>query len=259
MAKTKKQKRPSQAERRTKNAAPARQRQNRREMWAIFCIVLTLFSIICCFNINAVLLKPLITLIAGLFGQPGRYLLPVFLIVTTVILFSSRGKPVRLRIACAFAIVITISAIYHLIQGPELRWQWSMVKTLFQGGQDGTTGGLIAGFFAAALQTCLTTVGAYIVLALLLLVQLITTMNMTVNSLITAIKNRPRVPGTREPEEDEPEQDTAERIVNHMANKHIERVERRRAAEIDIPVDDPPALKETKKRLEKDRPLSPDQ
>ena len=148
MAKTKKQKRPSQAERRTKNAAPARQQQNRREMWAIFCIVLTLFSVICCFNIDAVLLKPLITLIAGLFGQPGRYLLPLFLIVTTVILFSGRGKPVRLRIACAFAIVITISAIYHLIQGPELRWQWSMVKTLFQGGQDGTTGGLIAGFFA---------------------------------------------------------------------------------------------------------------
>ncbi len=259
MAKTKKQKRPSQAERRTKNAAPARQQQNRREMWAIFCIVLTLFSVICCFNIDAVLLRPLITLIAGLFGQPGRYLLPLFLIVTTVILFSGRGKPVRLRIACAFAIVITISAIYHLIQGPELRWQWSMVKTLFQGGQDGTTGGLIAGFFAAALQTCLTTVGAYIVLALLLLVQLITTMNMTVNSLITAIKNRPRVPGTREPEEDEPEQDTAERIVNHMANKHIERVERRRAAEIDIPVDDPPALKEKKKCPEKDRPLSPDQ
>lgn len=93
MAKTKKQKRPSQAERRTKNAAPARQQQNRREMWAIFCIVLTLFSVICCFNIDAVLLKPLITLIAGLFGQPGRYLLPLFLIVTTVILFSGRASP----------------------------------------------------------------------------------------------------------------------------------------------------------------------
>ena len=259
MAKTKKQKRPTQAEKRTRSAAPARQQQNRREMWAIFCIVLTLFSLICCFNINAVLLKPLVTLIAGLFGQPGRYLMPLILIVTTVILFSSRGKPVRLRIACAFAIIITISAIYHLIQGPEIPWKWAMVKTLFQGGQDGTTGGLIAGFLAIALQTCLTTVGAYIVLALLLLVQLITTMNMTVNSLITAIKNRPRVPGSQEPEEDLPEQDTAERIVNHMANKHIERVERRRAAEIDIPVDDPPALKEKKKRAEKNRPLSPDQ
>ena len=259
MAKTKKQKRPSQAERRTKSAAPARQQQNRREMWAIFCIVLTLFSVICCFNIDAVLLKPLIALISGLFGQPGRYLLPLFLIVTTVILFSGKGKPVRLRIVCAFAIVITISAIYHLIQAPELRWEWSMVKALYQGGQDGTTGGLIAGFLALTLQTCLTTVGAYIVLTLLLLVQLITTMNMTVNSLITAIKNRPRVPGTQRPQEDEPEQDTAERIVNHMANKHIERVERRRAAEIDIPVDDPPALREKKKHQEKNRPISPDQ
>ena len=254
MANTKKKKRAPQT------AAPARQkqRQNRRELWAILCIVLTVFSVICCFNINAVLLKPLIALIGGLVGQPGRYLLPIMLLVTCVILFSGKNKPVRLRIACAFAILITVAAIYQLIQGQPVVWKWAVVKTLYQGGQTGATGGLLGGLFGALLQTCLTTVGAYIVLALLLLVQLITLMNMTVNSIITAIKNRPRVP-KEEPAEEEPEQDTAERIVNHMAQRHIERVERRRAAEIDLPVDDPPALKEKKKREGKERPISPDQ
>ena len=254
MANTKKKKRAPQS------AAPAKQkqRQNRRELWAIVCIVLTVFSVICCFNINAVLLKPLIALIGGLVGQPGRYLLPVMLLVTCVILFSSKGKPVRLRISCAFAILITVAAIYQLIQGQSVVWKWAVVKTLYQGGQTGATGGLLGGLIGALLQTCLTTVGAYIVLALLLVVQLITLMNMTVNSIITAVKNRPRVP-KEEPEEEEPEQDTAERIVNHMAQRHIERVERRRAAEVDIPVDDPPALQEKKKREGRDRPMSPDQ
>ena len=254
MANTKKKKPAS------KGAAPARQkqRQNRRELWAILCIVLTVFSVICCFNIDAVLLKPLVALIGGLVGQPGRYLLPIMLTVTCVLLFSGRNKPVRLRIFCAFSILVTVAAIYQLIQGQSVVWKWAIVKTLYLGGQTGATGGLLGGLFGALLQTCLTTVGAYIVLALLLIVQLITLMNMTVNSIITAIKNRPRVP-KEEPEEEEPEQDTAERIVNHMAQRHIERVERRRAAEVDIPVDDPPALKEKKKRESKDRPISPDQ
>ncbi len=253
--KSKKQKRPSQAEKQTVKKRP--QNQNRREIWAIVCILLTVFSVICCFNIDAFLLKPVIWLVTGLLGVPGRYALPLLLIVVCIILFTSRGKPVRLRIFCALSILVSVSAIYHLILGTDIAWKWSMIKELFTGGNNGLTGGLLGGFLAVALKSCLTVAGAYIVLTLLLFVQLITTMNMTVNSLITAIKNRPRVP---KPErEEEPEQDTAERIVNHMANKHIERVERRRAAEVDIPIDDPPALKEKKKRETKNRVPSPDQ
>ena len=253
--KSKKQKRPSQAEKQTVKKRP--QNQNRREIWAIVCILLTVFSVICCFNIDAFLLKPVIWLVTGLLGVPGRYALPLLLIVICIILFTSRGKPVRLRIFCAFSILVSVSAIYHLILGADIAWKWSIIKELFTGGNNGLTGGLLGGFLAVALKSCLTVAGAYIVLTLLLFVQLITTMNMTVNSLITAIKNRPRVP---KPErEEEPEQDTAERIVNHMANKHIERVERRRAAEVDIPIDDPPALKEKKMRETKNRVPSPDQ
>ena len=255
--KSKKQKSTTQAAKQTQSAAPAKRRQNRREIWAILCILLTVFSVICCFDTDAFLLKPLIWLITGLIGQPGRYMLPLALLIACIILFSSKGKPVRLRIFCTFSILLSVSAIYHLIQGAEIKWQWQMIKTLFLGGNEGLTGGLFGGFLAVLLKTCLTAAGAYIVLALLLLVQLITTMNMTVNSLITAIKNRPRVP--KPEKEEEPEQNTAERIVNHMATKHIERVERRRAAEFDLPVDDPPTIRESKKREGKNRPISPDQ
>ena len=237
-------------------AAQKRQTQNRREIWALVCIFLAIFSIICCFNTTAFLIKPFASLIAGLFGQSGRYILPLALIATVVILFTSRGKPVRLRIVSVFTLILTVSAVYHLIQGEALVWEWKVVPALFKGGIAGTTGGLLGGLLAMLLKTGITVVGAYIVLILVMLVQIITIMNMTVNSIITAIKNRPRL---QEPhEEPEPEQDTAERIVNHVANRHIARVEKRRAAEFDLPVDDPP-LEKAEKRKKKSRVPSPDE
>ena len=237
-------------------AAQKRQTQNRREIWALVCIFLAIFSIICCFNTTAFLIKPFASLIAGLFGQAGRYILPLALIATVVILFTSRGKPVRLRIVSVFTLILTVSAIYHLIQGEALVWEWKVVPALFKGGIAGTTGGLLGGLLAMLLKTGITVVGAYIVLILVMLVQIITIMNMTVNSIITAIKNRPRL--QKPDEEPEPEQDTAERIVNHVANRHIARVEKRRAAEFDLPVDDPP-LEKAEKRKKKSRVPSPDE
>ena len=237
-------------------AAQKRQTQNRREIWALVCIFLAIFSIICCFNTTAFLIRPFASLIAGLFGQSGRYILPLALIATVVILFTSRGKPVRLRIVSVFTLILTVSAVYHLIQGEALVWEWKVVPALFKGGIAGTTGGLLGGLLAMLLKTGLTVVGAYIVLILVMLVQIITIMNMTVNSIITAIKNRPRL--QKPDEEPEPEQDTAERIVNHVANRHIARVEKRRAAEFDLPVDDPP-LEKAEKRKKKSRVPSPDE
>ena len=144
-------------------AAQKRQTQNRREIWALVCIFLAIFSIICCFNTTAFLIRPFASLIAGLFGQSGRYILPLALIATVVILFTSCGKPVRLRIVSVFTLILTVSAVYHLIQGEALVWEWKVVPALFKGGIAGTTGGLLGGLLAMLLKTGITVVGAYIV------------------------------------------------------------------------------------------------
>ena len=140
-------------------AAQKRQTQNRREIWALVCIFLAIFSIICCFNTTAFLIRPFASLIAGLFGQSGRYILPLALIATVVILFTSRGKPVRLRIVSVFTLILTVSAVYHLIQGEALVWEWKVVPALFKGGISGTTGGLLGGLLAMLLKTGITVVG----------------------------------------------------------------------------------------------------
>ena len=139
-------------------AAQKRQTQNRREIWALVCIFLAIFSIICCFNTTAFLIRPFASLIAGLFGQAGRYILPLALIATVVILFTSRGKPVRLRIVSVFTLILTVSAVYHLIQGEALVWEWKVVPALFKGGIAGTTGGLLGGLLAMLLKTGITVV-----------------------------------------------------------------------------------------------------
>ena len=108
--------------------------------------------------------------------------------------------------------------------------------------------------YAQTLELIISRVGAVIVLLAALAMELITSLNMTVSGIITAIKNRPRI------EYDEPKRehpDPAERIVNHVATRHIEHVqqeqERRRAkaSEFDLPVDEPPLpVQEAKPRKE---------
>ena len=101
----------------------------------------------------------------------------------------------------------------------------------------------MSGLLAQTLELIISRIGAVIVLLAALALELITSLNMTVSGIITAIKNRPRI------EYDEPKRehpDPAERIVNHVAQKHIDHVEqqmerrRAKASEFDLPVDEPP-------------------
>ena len=218
-------------------AAQKRQTQNRREIWALVCIFLAIFSIICCFNTTAFLIRPFASLIAGLFGQSGRYILPLALIATVVILFTSRGKPVRLRIVSVFTLILTVSAVYHLIQGEALVWEWKVVPALFKGGIAGTTGGLLCGFFSMLLELIFSKIGAVLIFVILLILSLLCALNMTIAGIAQAVKNRPKL------EYDEPEepQDNAAAVVNYVAQKHIAHVQKKRAADFDLPVDDPPA------------------
>lgn len=240
--------------------AQKKQAQNRREMIGVICIVAALFALLCYFNTEAFLISSCAALIGGLLGQMGRYLLPLVLVYIAVILFRSNGKPVKMRIFTALTLVLTLSAVIHIIyemfSGNNVPLR---ISTLYQGGKDWTSGGLLPGLLAELLEAALMKVGALIALLLLLTLQILACMRITVSSLITAIKNRPRVPG-KEKQEEEPEEDPAERIVNRVANKHIERYERRHAAmEIDIPVDDPPLAPKKKEKKRAARVMSPDE
>ena len=215
-----------------------------REVSALAALVLCVIVVIAMFGSDALLLRWVRGLLRGLIGY-GFYLIPFCLLLSAVTLFFHRGQAVRMRVASAMLLPVSIGAIVHLFMpGAAMAWSWSMVKELYLTGVHGTSGGLIAGFLGQLLQTVLGRFLAVFVLILLSLLLLIMAFNMTVASLIRAIKNRPRP----EPEEEAYEEpvDTATALVNHVAQKHIERVNRRNHFAYDIPLDDDTPVQQTK-------------
>lgn len=96
-----------------------------------------------------------------------------------------------------------------------------------------------------------------------MLLSLITSLNMTVASIVTAIRNRPRCGICRAAAR---AQGPAQVLVDTVANKHIEHVQRTeqrrasRASDFDLPVDDPPLPEQPEKKTagRKNAPVRPD-
>lgn len=218
------------------------QNQNRRELTAIGLLIAALFGVLCWFNFDAVILSSIIKILTGLFGQVGRYILPVALAAVAILLLRSRsGKKCALRITCMLLLVVTISGLYHLICLIFADENVLTLSALYRGGQEGSGGGVLPGLLAGSLARGISIVGAVIAFLLLFLFETMEAMGIHVNSLITAIKNRPRP----EPEEDEPEEeeDPAERLVNHVVTRRMERQaerKKRQPKDFDLPVDEPP-------------------
>ncbi len=232
-------------------SSQAKQSQNRRELGGVLCIIGAIFCLICCFDTEAFLIAPTARLFGGILGQVGRYLLPAVLTFVGVTLLRGKKKPIRLRIFCQLTLLITLSALVHIFCAAFHEDLGLNIKALYEGGKTWATGGVLGGLLGGLLSAALTKVGGIVVLILIIVLQLMGCMGITINSLISAIKNRPRT----EPEpEEEPEEDPAERLVSRVTAMHQERRERKKAeaADIDIPVDDPPLLtEEPKKRTAK--------
>lgn len=235
----------------------------RREVGAIVCLLLAILSILCCFRLDAAVLNLLTQLYRGLIGA-GFYILPFSFFMSFLILMLHDGRPVALRVTCTFVTAALAGALVHLVGGKfDAAWEWSVVPELWTAGIDGTAGGVVAGGVASLLAALISRIGAVIVILIGMFLSLITSLNMTISSIITAIKNRPRA------QYDEPQRehkDAAQVLVDTVATHHIEhmqRSEKRRASrmdEFDLPVDDPPLPEQpTKKSQKKEKPMRPDE
>ena len=239
-------------------SAKAQAPASRRWIGALVCLGAFLISALACLGVKSIFTNAWALVMRGLFGAAGFYIIPFSLFVMAAILMLHRGQPVRARIICAAMMVVCIGALAHLMSGSELTWTKTLLPELWKGGVNAETGGLLCGFIAMALEACLSKIGAAIILAAALIVCILYALNMTIPSIVKAIQNRPRL----EPEEpEEPQQDRAAAIVNHVAQRRIDRIQQKRAREkniqdYDLPVDEGPEAR----RPEKDnKPISPDQ
>ena len=219
----------------------------RREIWAFVCLAMAVLTLLGVLGVDALFIGWLTELLRGLIGA-AIYVMPLIFGLQFAILLFHDGRPVRQRIAASIAVALCVGILLDLfLRTTEIEWKISMVKVLWTTGKTYDSGGLIAGFLAMLLNLTISWAGALIVSLVMLPLSLLYSLNMTMGSLIKAIKNRPRV------EYDPPKKehgDAAERLVNRVAQKQIQRVERKRSAisAYDLPVDEPPALPAAEKK-----------
>ena len=225
----------------------------RREVGAFVCLFLAVLTLLGLFGVDAVFIRLIMSLIRGLVGA-GVYVVPFALLLDFVILLFHDGRPVRLRVASTFVVVLCVGMMTHLLgETAFLNWKFSMVGELWRTGIAGESGGVLAGLLAMFLELIISKFGAVLLAVILLVLGVLMSFNMTVLSLYRAIRNRPR-PEYESPKRDHA--DPAEVLVNHVAQKQIQRAERRRMeiSEFDLPVDEPPALQQETGTVKKEAP-----
>ncbi len=179
------------------------------------------------------------SVVLGMFGRVGFYIAIPAMVYMFVIQAFSGKRPVIMRSVCLIAFILICGCIAHLVLNPkELPDGIALIGALYKGGVEGTTGGVICGGFAMLLKLLLGSVLPYFALIIAAVFTLLASIQITVPSLIRAVRNRPKADWENRAEEPK---EPAAVVVNHLANKRIEYVERRRAKAEQPPVLETPA------------------
>ena len=214
-----------------KNNSSAKEQKTKRERViparvissVIFLGLFVLFLVIF-FKPEGALVKAMEYLVYGLFGKTGFVIaIPALLYMFYIHAFSGK-RPVIMRTICLFCFICACGCIAHLSLNPaNMPDDISVIGQLYTGGFSGQTGGVICGGLAMLMVTLCGTIISYIVFILAAVLTLLAGMQITIPSIIRAIQNRPR---SEFEKVKDPEQEPASVIVNHIANKRIEHIER---------------------------------
>ncbi len=190
-------------------------------LFVLFLVVLTLPE--------GALIRLISNFIHGLIGRVGFVvIIPVLLYIFFIHAFSG-SRPIKLRTVCLCLFTLFCGCIAHLVLDPQgLPTGIALLSELYTGGTVSTTGGVLCGGVAMLIKWLCGPVIPYILLIIAALLCLLGGMQITIPSIIRAIRNRPRPDWEQEAEEER--QEPAAVVVNHIANKRIEYMERRRQA-----------------------------
>lgn len=171
-------------------------------------------------------------LVYGLLGKAGFIVsIPVLLYLFIIHAFSGK-RPVSARTICLIVFTVICGSLIQPIPTPDWYPKSSgVIAELWNGGIDGSSGGVICGGLAMLLEWPLGRYLPYVVLIISGIFTLLGGMQITIPSIVRAIKNRPR-PDWEE-EEKEERQEPAALVVNHIASKRIQHLEKRRQIALD--------------------------
>ena len=219
---------------------------------AAACLMLFVVFLVMLFNPNGALVRLIYSFVLGMIGKIGFYFaIPALLYLFIIHAFSAK-RPITMRTICLCSFVLICGCVAHLsLPTGELGKGFPVIGSLYKGGISGTTGGVICGLVAMLLRWLVDDIISYFILIVAAVFTLLASMQITIPSLVRAFENRPR--GDWETDEARGAQpEPASIVVNHLATKRIQHVEKRRQEkearnQIDVPLDGEPKRKPKKK------------
>ena len=179
------------------------------------------------FNPDGAIVNIFYKLLLGMFGKIVFYVsIPALLYLFFIHAFSGK-RPVIMRSVC-LGVFVMICGVFHemiLLQGTSTK-EFVAIGELYSGGINQTHAGLVCGGVATLLRWLMGNAITYISLVVAGILTLLGSMQITIPGLVRAFRNRPKAEW--EEEEKEPTDPSAV-VVNHLANKRIEFMEKRRA------------------------------
>lgn len=217
----------------------------RREVGAVVCAFLGIFSLIGYFNVEALFIDVFCGVLKGLLGW-GYFLFPISLLVSAGILATHRGRPVVLRVTCTMLLPLFFGAAAHLLfAGEGFSFGGNFIdlcERLYVSGTRLASGGLLSGLVSMALEAMFSVYGAVPVLLAVIVFLIMCAAHITVRKLIDMWQGREHVDYEYEEEPVEPVKKGKARRNDRQPEPETRQQPKRRrsAASIDIPMDDEP-------------------
>ena len=187
---------------------------------ALLYFVLFVLTAILAVNPEGAVLRLLKSVLLGVLGQAGFYFSVPALLYLFIIHTFGRRTAVTMRSVCTVLFVLLCGCIFHLtVQTQGMASGIQLIPDLYLSGVDGISGGILCGGMALLMKWACGRWVSLLICVLAAILCLLGAVEITIPSLIRAIANRPR----EEEDEEQSYVDPAALVVNHIANKRIEK------------------------------------
>ena len=163
-----------------------------REIGGVILLLLTAFVGISFFNTDGAVIAFIADLFKGLVGW-GYYLAAPVFIISAVLLFSQKDKPVALRVTAALLLPVVFGALANLFFYDSMRENFEFqaaVVDLFSSGQEMNSGGALGGLVGVGMDMAFSIYGAVPILGIIFAVLLIIALRGNLSGLFSGMKRR---------------------------------------------------------------------
>ena len=225
-------KRTTKKRRKTQTAHITQKRRAQlNQRWAFASLFVSLLLFLALFRVDAKLINVLGDFLRASIGI-GFIILPFALVLVSVLLIISRGKPIKWRVISALMIPYCIAAVGHAFAG-TVDMSWDVMTA--------SCGGVLAGYPTAWLIGAISRIATSILFVMAALFVILSAFDLTIVNVYDYLKDiligmhkEVDYDEEEEPEQEEPKPEKKPRPIE-------EKPRRRKLTSIDIPLDDEPA------------------